>query len=122
MTSQPDSPCIIWNGPTRKGYGKAPGGHLAHRATYQEARGEIPQGLELDHLCRTPLCVNPDHLEPVTRAENMRRRYEDYTRCVNGHEFTVANTYIRPTGYRDCRTCIRERVARYKQKRRTSDD
>lgn len=46
----------------------------AHRATYIKLRGKIPDGLELDHLCRNPLCVNPDHLEPVTAKENTRRK------------------------------------------------
>lgn len=47
---------------------------LAHRFAYEALVGPVPEGLELDHLCRRPLCVNPDHLEPVTHAENMRRR------------------------------------------------
>lgn len=45
----------------------------AHRWVYEQHHGEIPDGLELDHLCRTPACVNPDHLEPVTHTENVRR-------------------------------------------------
>jgi hypothetical protein len=45
----------------------------AHRIAYELARGAVPEGLELDHLCRHPYCVNPDHLEPVSHAENMRR-------------------------------------------------
>lgn len=48
----------------------------AHRLTYTELVGPVPEGLELDHLCRNPPCCNPDHLEPVTRAENIRRRTE----------------------------------------------
>ncbi len=45
----------------------------AHRWYYEQEKGPIPEGLDLDHLCRTPRCVNPDHLEPVTKAENQRR-------------------------------------------------
>jgi len=45
----------------------------AHRVVYRLVRGEIPAGLDLDHLCRIRACCNPDHLEPVTRAENLRR-------------------------------------------------
>lgn len=47
----------------------------AHRWAYEHAVGPIPQGLELDHLCRNTKCVNPAHLEPVTRAENLRREW-----------------------------------------------
>lgn len=120
----PIGPCEIWAGPTLKGYGRARSGELAHRHSYRLAKGEIPAGLELDHVCKTPLCVNPDHLEPVTREENMRRRYATYTHCANGHEYTEANTYRRPNGHRDCRTCIRDRVRSYKERRaaRTAQD
>jgi hypothetical protein len=48
----------------------------AHRWSYENFVGPIPEGLELDHLCRNPGCVNPDHLEPVTRSENIRRTWE----------------------------------------------
>lgn len=69
--------CWIWqHGIDDKGYGRTrvDGNHaFAHRAYYERYRGPIPVGLELDHLCRTPGCVNPDHLEAVTHTENMRR-------------------------------------------------
>lgn len=65
--------CWIWNGYKVKGYGRF-NGILAHRHAYQELRGDIPDGLGLDHLCRTPLCVNAWHLEPVTQEENNRRK------------------------------------------------
>lgn len=65
--------CWIWKGYVAKhGYGYQ-GRVPAHRAVYIEHRGVIPPGLDLDHLCRVRACVNPDHLEPVTRAENLRR-------------------------------------------------
>lgn len=115
VAGAPDQ-CWIWLGRVHKRYGAAR--HTtAHRYVYEQLVGPIPEGLELDHLCKTPLCVNPAHLEPVTRMENIRRRYADYTHCANGHEFTDENTYIRPSGHRDCRACIRVRVRAYKARR-----
>ena len=111
------SGCWLWTGAVDSGgYGNAVWQRRwrgAHQVSYELHVGQVPSGLELDHLCRVTRCVNPDHLEPVTPAENMRRRYATYTHCKSGHEFTVDNTYIRPSGQRDCRACIRSRVARY---------
>jgi len=64
---------------SRYGYARfniAPGQSVhAHRFAYEELVGPIPEGLDLDHLCRNKTCVNPAHLEPVTRAENVRRAH-----------------------------------------------
>jgi hypothetical protein len=69
--------CWLWTGAVdAKGYGRVltPDGHRpAHRLAYELAVGPIPDGLVIDHLCRTPGCINPDHLEPVTRRENTLR-------------------------------------------------
>lgn len=71
------SSCWLWQAKENVvGYGRIRiGGRkvLAHRYSYELLKGEIPNGLELDHLCRVPACVNPDHLEPVTRRENITR-------------------------------------------------
>lgn len=71
------SPCWIWNRYiNQNGYGLWRVGHFstgAHRVVYERIRGPIPAGLHLDHLCRVPACVNPDHLEPVTVAVNVQR-------------------------------------------------
>ena len=74
-----DQECWLWTGPKDwHGYGqfKANGRrYQAHCFAYLLAHGEIPAGLELDHLCRMPPCVKVDHLEAVTHAENIRRGY-----------------------------------------------
>lgn len=87
---------------------------LAHRWSYQHHRGPIPQGLVIDHLCRTPSCVNPSHLEAVPQRENVHRGTGTpavnlrKTHCLRGHAFTPANTYVNPrTGARRCRQCRR---------------
>lgn len=72
-----DSPCWKWLGYVgNMGYGQI-GIHrisyLVHRVVYERERGPVPEGLELDHLCRNPRCCNPEHLEPVTHRENSRR-------------------------------------------------
>jgi hypothetical protein len=72
------SGCWMWTGPTagRESwpYGTF-SGRPAHRVPYETFIGPVPQGLELDHLCRVRLCVNPDHMEPVTHQENVLRSY-----------------------------------------------
>lgn len=105
--------CWIWPVVRSIGYGRAYGTRQAHRVVYERLVGPIPAGLQLDHLCRTPACVNPWHLEPVTAAENQRRgKRAQQTHCGRGHEFTAENTRIRGNGTRQCKTCSREGQAR----------
>lgn len=82
-----------------------------HRASYMAFKGEIPEGLHIDHLCRRRNCINPDHLEAVTPKENTLRGFNPAainarkTVCNRGHLFTNENTYIDLQNKRSCRNC-----------------
>lgn len=117
-TPEPNSGCWLWFGACHAGgygqYRRQGRAWMAHRISYERAKGEIPAGMDLDHLCRNPSCINPDHLEPVTRRENVMRgvkfgtygkRMRRVTHCIRGHEFTEQNTYRTREGYRTCREC-----------------
>lgn len=122
--------CWLWTGSIdRYGYGRGYATHLrtdkAHRLVYILIKGEIPPGLQLDHLCRVRHCVNPDHLEPVTARTNSLRgntipaRRVEQTHCIHGHPFDEINTYI-VRGNRTCRACNRLAVSRYTRRRSTT--
>ena len=112
-------PCWLWiAGLQTDGYGifriKKPKWRwaVAHRWSYENFRGAIPFGLTLDHLCRVRLCVNPQHLEPVTNRENILRgigvtaKNARKTHCKRGHSFDEENIYHRPgKNGRACRMC-----------------
>ena len=119
--------CWLWKGALLEGYGVfnwRGAKEKAHRAVYELLEGPIPEGLELDHLCRVTACVRPSHLEPVTHAENIRRGQSPAaecarrTHCKHGHEFTEANTLPRSDGGRRCRTCDDARKTRMRDARR----
>jgi hypothetical protein len=123
VSPAPSDACWIWWGAKNaRGYGNVSRTvdgraytYLAHRVAYELTYGSVPSGLDLDHLCKTTGCVNPDHLEPVTFLANMRRRYaekpdERFTHCLKGHELTEGNTvWILASGQRRCRICVSER-------------
>ena len=106
--------CWLWTAYCdRDGYGRFTNAGkrvFAHRYAYELMVGEIPTGLEPDHLCLRKACVNPDHLELVTHAENTLRWSLTITHCVNGHEYTPENTHWKgpnERGRRRCLACLR---------------
>jgi hypothetical protein len=124
-----DDECWGWTGPvSTQGYGRmSVNGSLlgAHRIAYELEVGEVTTGLTLDHLCRNRLCVNPAHLEPVTRGENVLRG-EGWTavnarktHCPRGHPLSGDNLHVRPNrGTRQCLSCRREASRRRYRKRK----
>lgn len=113
--------CWLWHAAlSTTGYGKYSHEGVvsqAHRVAYEDAKGPIPAGLDLDHLCRVRACVNPDHLEPVTRRVNTLRgetvaaANAVKTHCLRGHPLEGDNVYIQVSrsGHpeRSCKTCRR---------------
>lgn len=111
--------CWIWTRSCIRGYGQFyldGRNRKAHRIAYELLVGPVPDGLVLDHLCRVTRCVNPEHLEPVTVAENNRRSSLAKTGCHRGHPYDDANTYIF-RGARACRRCRAEAQARWQARR-----
>lgn len=131
--------CWRWLGPpSSKGYGRFYVGKtcsLAHRFAYELLVGPIPADLTIDHTCHTSelactggvscphrLCVNPAHMEPVTRGENAKRGHHvREPQCRNGHDFNEANTYVSPKGARGCRACWRDGWHRKYQRQQSSE-
>src|SRR5258706_12037463 len=102
--------CWAWTAGTVCGYGSfsVPGPRTvrAHRWIYEQVNGPIPDGLQIDHLCRNSLCVNPTHLEAVTGKENAQRGLcgRLKTHCKHGHPLSGENLHIPPgTMQRRCR-------------------
>ena len=122
-----ESGCWLWQGyKNPKGYGIA--GHngkicRAHRVMYEELVGPIPEGLDIDHLCRVRHCVNPDHLEPVTRRENILRGLHGRLKlfCNQGHNRWGAQKDSR-SGYqvRRCLEC--NRLCNAKRRAKAKED
>ncbi len=120
--------CLMWTGGRRGGYGRfRVDGRIvsAHRWLYEQLVGTIPAGLVVDHLCRHPACVNPEHLEPVTQRENVLRgegvgaRHARKTHCPQGHEYTDENTYTW-NRQRFCRACHKKHSDNHNKKRSQS--
>lgn len=95
-------------------------GRALHRVYYEQFVGPIPEGLQLDHLCRTPRCVNPAHLEPVTPRENTMRSpiapaalNAAKTHCPQDHPYEGENLVVNVNGQRCCRICLRTAQRRH---------
>lgn len=120
-------PCWQWaRGHNGKGYGQFSykgKQWLTHRLSYELLDGPIPAGLQLDHLCRNPGCLNPQHLEPVTNLENALRGVRaTKTHCIRNHPLSGDNLIIRKPhepGRRRCRACY-EAAVRAAGQRRTA--
>lgn len=121
--------CWIWQGTLDKnGYGVlsvgASNALYVHRYAYERFVGPIPHGLTLDHLCRTPACCNPAHLEAVTyktntlRGEGVSAENARKTHCLHGHLLTGENLYIAVSGARVCKACRRRRKREYEQRQK----
>lgn len=133
VTPEPNSGCWLWTGAAdSQGYGSiwvgsGKGNSGAHRVSYEMHVAPIPAGLILDHLCRTPSCVNPDHLEPVTYAVNTQRglvpvanamRPASLTHCPAGHEYTPENKKPQPNGSKKCRKCSNAHTMKWRANNR----
>ncbi len=127
---EPEAGCWVWQGGQfMSGYGAFYLGkrrHIrAHRWAYEYYIGPVPPDMELDHLCRVLLCVNPAHLEPVDHHTNLLRGHSPAAlnarkaACIHGHEFTDANTRIRSGRGRECRECRRALQRAYRARVRS---
>ena len=124
---EPNTGCWLWLAGQSRGYGMIKIGdrnHTAHRVAYELYVGKVPEGFHVDHLCRNPPCVNPEHLEAVPQRVNVLRgigitaRYARRTHCGKGHEFTPENTYLsydHDGTRRRCRECVIARIAESKR-------
>ena len=111
----PGTTCWLWRGYiSPKGYGMT-AGKYAHRIAWELLRGTIPPDMQIDHLCRTRHCVNPDHMELVTCRVNLLRgntvtaQRALATHCPKGHELKDPNVIYSKEGWRKCRTCDNDR-------------
>lgn len=123
--------CWEWTSMTSSGYGRFWTGYRsvpAHRVSFMLRSGFVPVGeAQLDHLCRNRACVNPDHLQVVSArtntlrgngpsADNANKEF-----CQKGHPLFGPNLYVKPQGWRVCRTCNNASYSAQRKKRRATD-
>lgn len=99
---------------------------VAHKFLYEREVEPVPDGMELDHLCLVRCCVNPQHLEVVTHAENVRRaQVRNYNRnkthCRRGHPYSGYNLTVTSNGERSCKTCRRDDMRRSRAKKKGAE-
>lgn len=130
ISPEPNSGCWLWTAATSNvGYSVYSINRklvYGHRFSYESLVGPIPKGLDIDHLCRVRCCVNPDHLEPVTRRENVIRghRWNGHkrpTRCPSGHLYSGDNLYINKLGRYVCRICTKAARKKWRDKITNND-
>lgn len=126
---EPNTGCWLWTGyVNQSGYGMATMRRpkrsvLVHRLSYETFVGPIMEWLQIDHRCRTRICINPDHLEPVTGRENLQRADKwpgNKTHCKHGHSLLLGQNLHFYKHYRVCLTCRRQRI--YKRPERSQCD
>lgn len=128
---EPNCGCWLWHGSQCRGYGQFwIEGRLqkAHRVSYRYYVGEIPPNMDLDHLCRVRCCVNPKHLEPVTRSENTRRGLASHVAksraqardvCERGHP--LSNDNLVRLDSKQCRECLRASMKRQRERKASAE-
>jgi hypothetical protein len=121
-----DNGCWQWQGAKHYSNNKIPYGQLrisrtklkmAHIISYEVFIGKIPAKMDIDHLCKNTLCVNPKHLEAVSHKINCQRRKDSgLPHCIYGHKYTKKTSYFNSKGYRKCKICRVLRSRKYRKK------
>lgn len=123
--SKPVTPCWIWLGQKRSGYGRIQRGRInytVHKYVWEQLNGPLSKDMELHHLCGVRHCYNPEHLMCLGRTAHMYidRRIRDT--CPKGHALSGENLYVHSTGSRGCKICRVESVYRSRDRRKNASD